>query len=636
MSNHPDEKRDPLDAELRAWFAARQAPPAPGTLRAFTATLGSGARPTTRVRPIAMGWRQGPGNRFAAAATAIAIVVLAGGLLVIAGQAGRVGPTSGPAASPGASRSLGPSSAATPTSSPAAGQSVPSPIDDGGSFGASGLWAVVGDQLDLSTDAGASWVQRTLVAGVALDAASGNVLSSVFVLDASHAWTASPGPGSTVPYDGQGPQFDHLHVVISRTTDGGMTWQSVELPGDWGGTQPVLVFADDQHGFLVLSGLRGGPASTVFGSTDGGATWQHVGGADSRGSDSLGSVVGTSDATTVWAGNEGDAGPVARPILDVSRDGGRTWADARLPGLVGDIYVNDTLVAPPVFAGSDGAVAVNAASTDNPPDVRFYHTSDGGRTWLLAARMPFDETGPGGVAVIDPRHFVVIDSRSGVVQASSDGGATWQQSTSSGLGAALRLRFWNPIQGAAIVLEGNGAAHNAGLLRTSDGGQTWTPVTLTAAPSPTTAVSLPPTCLASALQVRGGSIGGGTGTAHAEILFTNVGSSPCSLSGQPKTVEFLTANGIPLALMPTGAQPDPVPPATLAPGVRDAASVAYGWSNWCGKAPGSLRVRVELPEGGSVTGPFDGPPEGNYVPRCDNPSGGSALELLWGFANPTP
>jgi hypothetical protein len=49
---------------------------------------------------------------------------------------------------------------------------------------------------------------------------------------------------------------------------------------------------------------------------------------------------------TLWSGNQDDAGPVARPILDVSRDGGRTWSDARLPGLIGDVFVNDTLVGP--------------------------------------------------------------------------------------------------------------------------------------------------------------------------------------------------------------------------------------------------------------------------------------------------
>ena len=189
-----------------------------------------------------------------------------------------------------------------------------------------------GGELYLSSDFGATWVQRTLERGVALDATSGDVLSSVFVLDTSHIWTASPGPGSTVPYGGQGPEYDHLHVVISRTDDGGASWQSVTIPGDWGGTQPVLAFADPRHGFLLLSGLRGGPGSVVFATADGAATWRRVGGAEG-----LGSIFSASDTTTLWAGNEGDAGPVGRPILDVSRDGGRTWADARLPGLIGDL-----------------------------------------------------------------------------------------------------------------------------------------------------------------------------------------------------------------------------------------------------------------------------------------------------------
>jgi hypothetical protein len=310
--------------------------------------------------------------------------------------------------------------------------------------------------------------------GVALDIASGDVLSSVFVLDADHVWTAHPGPGSTVPYGGQGPTFDHLHVVVSRTTNAGTTWQSVSIPGDWGGTQPVLSFADARHGFLLLSGLRGGPGSIVFASNDGGATWDRVGGADG-----LGSVFAASDAKTLWAGNEGDAGPVGRPILDVSRDGGRTWTDARLPGVVGDIFVNDTLVAPPVFHGNDGAVAVLAGSSDNPPDARFYRTTDGGRTWLLAARRDADQ-GAASVAVIDPTHFIIIDPSG--LQTTGDGGATWQRSASSGLESATHVHFWSRLSGVAIVQIRNGDAPAAGAYRTADGGATWTPIP---PPSPT-------------------------------------------------------------------------------------------------------------------------------------------------------
>lgn len=473
MSDRRDQGDDPLESKLRSWFKSRRTPAAPSTLQAFADKVGSGSRPTAPVRRLAVGWRQAPRGRLAAVATSIAIIVLAGGLLFVAGQRGPAAPPASPLTSQPALASP------HPTGSPA----IATPIDGGGIFGASGLWAVAGGQLYLSGDFGATWVQRTLVPRVALDATSGNVLSSVFVLDASHAWTASPGPGSTVPYGGQGPGYDHLYVVVSRTTDGGVTWQSVTIPDDWGGTQPVLAFADAQHGFLLLSGLRGGGGSVVFATTDGGATWQRVGGADS-----LGSIFTASDGTTLWAGNEGDAGPVGRPILDVSRDGGRTWADARLPGLIGDIFVNDSPVGPPVFAGQDGAVAVIAASTDTSPMVRFYRSSDSGRTWALAAQVHIGESASTGVAVVDPLHYVVIDSHTGQLQATSDGGATWQPAASRGLGAALRLRFWDPGNGAAVVQMTNGQAPAAGLLHTTDGGRTWSPVAIaapsSAAPSP--------------------------------------------------------------------------------------------------------------------------------------------------------
>jgi len=466
MPDHDDRSPDPLESELRAWFKAAGSPVAPATMRALVARLGTETEPTERVRATTFGSRGSSSGRLAAITSAVAVVLVGSWILFGPGRHGPAASPSSPIPTPFVSALPAPTSP-----QPSATLEPPTPIDDGGTFGASGLWAVVGQRLYLSTDQGVSWVPRTLVPGVALDVTSGNVLSSVFVLDATHAWTASPGPGSTVPYGGQGPAFDHLHVLVSRTTDGGATWHSMAIPGDWGGTQPVLAFADRQHGFLLLATLRGGPGSTVFATDDGGATWRRAGGLET-----LGSVFAASDPSTLWSGNQGDAGPVERSILDVSRDGGRTWADARLPGLVGDIFVNDTLVAPPAFDGDAGAVAVLAGSTDNPPDARFYRTSDGGRTWVLAARRGADQ-GAASVAVIDSKHFVIFDPSG--LQTTSDGGATWERSVSTGLGVALRLRFWDPLNGVAVVQLENGPAPAAGLLRTIDGGQTWTPVSIT-------------------------------------------------------------------------------------------------------------------------------------------------------------
>jgi len=543
MSDPRDRSTEALESELRAWFKAAGTPVAPPSLRAALIQLGPGSTLLSPVRTAVEPPRPSAARWLAAVASALLVIVAAAGFLLVIGQHGPAGPTGSPGVVPSNSPTPGPL-ASQPTASPA----VPTSIDDAGVFDTSGLWATRDSSLFLSTDRGATWEERPLVGGVALDATSGDVLSNVFVLDATHIWTASPGPGSTVPYGGQVPGFDHLHVVISRSDDGGVTWASMEIPGDWGGTQPVLSFADDQHGFLLLSGLRGGGGSVVFATTDGGATWQQVGGAPG-----LGSIFSASDAATLWAGNEGDAGPVARPILDVSRDGGRTWTDAALPGLVGDIFVNDNPVAPPVFSSQDGAVAVIAASTDNSPLVRFYRTSDGGRTWVLAAQVHIGEGGSTSVAAVDPLHYVVIDSQTGRLQATSDGGATWQPADSSGLGATLRLRFWDPLRGAAIVQIANGTAPAVGLLRTSDGGHTWSPVSITPpGPSPTEAASPPQvpspggTCSASQFVAGKATSDYGFGTLGTTVVFVTQplrNDGPDCVLKLPETIGVASATG---------------------------------------------------------------------------------------------
>ena len=456
---------DDLEQQLRAHYRALDPGPLPPAMVETVAdALGSARRPLPRV------------GRLASVAAGLVAVGLLVAALIIGSRPGGflAGPPSrSPSGSPTPTAPSGPQSA-SPTSSPTDAAVEPTPLDDAGRFGPSGVWAVQGHRLFLSSDYGTSWVERMLVPSVALDADPGDVLSNVFVLDDNHIWSASPGPGST-PNTGNGPLYDHLRVIVSRSADGGRTWRSVTVPGDWGGTKPVLTFADTRHGYLLIAGLRGAPVSTLLATSDGGATWRVVGPAlVTAGEATLGATFTADGPSTLWAANQGDAGPVPRPILDVSRDGGLTWNDARLPGLVGDVFVNDTLTAPPIFRGAEGALAVWAGSKDDPPDLRFYRTTDGGSTWILAARVAQDPNGSTEAVVMDPTHFVILDPAANQIEVSSDAGASWQIEPMQGFSLSLRLWFWDETHGAALAY--GSSVHAGGLIRTSDGGRTWVPV----------------------------------------------------------------------------------------------------------------------------------------------------------------
>lgn len=122
-------------------------------------------------------------------------------------------------------------------------------------------------------------------------------------------------------------------------------------------------------------------------------------------------------------------------------------------------------------------------------------------------------------------------------------------------------------------------------------------------------------CTAAMLRIRAGREGEGPG-AHGDIEFTDVARTRCVLCGLP-AVAIATSAGklLPVTLTRTaGVSEQQV---VLAPGRSDAADLVVFWSNWCGRAPGPLTVRVTLPAGsGTVTGPFDGPPDYDFVPQC--------------------
>jgi len=156
-----------------------------------------------------------------------------------------------------------------------------------------------------------------------------------------------------------------------------------------------------------------------------------------------------------------------------------------------------------------------------------------------------------------------------------------------------------------------------------------TPVSAQTSPALILIPSVGERCTSSSLTVNGGRQGAPFANAEGTVIVTNSSNSTCYLSGSP-SVALLRSDGKSLQVRFAGLTHRAHLPLRLPMG--DSAGITTYWSNWCGKNPGPLDVRLTLKDDGvTVTGPFNGPPAYNYVPLCDNKKRPSSIQIVTGF-----
>lgn len=214
-------------------------------------------------------------------------------------------------------------------------------------------------------------------------------------------------------------------------------------------------FASDTEGWMV------GELGRIFRTTDGGTTWDRQDAGTKRPFLAMSCL----DAKTAWiAGKEG--------IVYATQDGGNTWKQQKT-GSPRHIFALQFADAQRGHAAGDYGSMV--------------HTEDGGATWTVQnvppeVKLPEIalDTGvePGdvnlyGIAYGDRDHAWIV-GEFGIVMASADGGATWQQQTAPIESTLFGVYFADPKRGWAVGIDSM-------ILQTEDGGVTWTP---TPAPVP--------------------------------------------------------------------------------------------------------------------------------------------------------
>lgn len=214
-------------------------------------------------------------------------------------------------------------------------------------------------------------------------------------------------------------QDELLSKNLLKTTDGGLTWTKVTNTGLDMTYAGDMKFLDSKVGYVVAGSAGVTWSTALYKTTDGGATWA---------------------AKTLPEVGSGNTGPWLQHVAFAT--------------------LNDGLVG--------GAPYPNYQAT-------VYATHDGGDTWT-ALTLPVTSSGSGivGLAALGAQHFVVAFSESsGSVRStylSKDGGGTWTKAGDFG----GELDFVSATVG--FLYQGNAgpaAVENNVVLKTTDGGATW-------------------------------------------------------------------------------------------------------------------------------------------------------------------
>ncbi|KPF66409.1 hypothetical protein IP84_16575 [beta proteobacterium AAP99] len=367
--------------------------------------------------------------------------------------------------------------------------------------------AIGGDRIRRTTDGGATWTDIPIPAfasgpprGVAY---AGN---DVFVIvgptparsaDGGLNWVAMPGAqvastGLTdVVFNGQGVglALNDQVAAVARTTDFGVTWTNVPLPfiasrAAFGGANTAVILNDQD--------------STHARSVDAGATWSAAGTSLRIGQQrwrpymrnalqgiavgNYGAILRTEDGGQSWlqvaGGNTNDTVYVIEPnpsrsvLLAQINSGtarstdGRIWtlpSSGRVFATTNSIgWGSDTvaLIASPIFGIWQTLDAGDNWTQVRPPNSNGLHT---------AVAMANEQ-----IAVVGG-YLIVSGVASSFVERTTDGGQTWSPVNIAGLTgtptAPYVARFVSPTLGFI-------GGPNASLWRTSDAGQSWSRINL--------------------------------------------------------------------------------------------------------------------------------------------------------------
>jgi photosystem II stability/assembly factor-like uncharacterized protein len=269
--------------------------------------------------------------------------------------------------------------------------------------------------------------------------------------------------------------------ALLQTADGGRTYRRLALPSAISEVDG-LSFPDAHHGWIMANvhGFLGSETLDLFGTTDGGLTWTRLASAETP-TGTPGPLPFAGDKFGIAFRDDHTGWLACTCGLLRTDDGGRTWQGQALPLLPMVAEARGLEFFPAQFFGPGNGLFVLLRETLQG-DLLVYRTHDGGSTWQRGAVLPFAQvaTSPttyGGFVwgFADAAHGWVIEQ--GQFSSTADGGASWQTVVpNASLLDVWQLDVLTPAVGWAV--QHDVSLTSGQLLRTLDGGRTWTPLVI--------------------------------------------------------------------------------------------------------------------------------------------------------------
>ncbi|OQX63412.1 MAG: hypothetical protein B5M51_05110 [Anaerolinea sp. 4484_236] len=260
---------------------------------------------------------------------------------------------------------------------------------------------------------------------------------------------------------------------VWKTADGGASWQAsqeLSLTGQEDSFLPEgFTFSNNEHGWLLIH-IGGGmhhDYSLLFGTGDGGQTWQRLVDPYKPGLQSLGNTgLVFVDEKTGWVSKD-NMGVMFGAFWEETIDGGRNWESHFLPAPPELDWKNDPSAcrteSPHFTSAQTAAIIVNChtfGDSESQDLTYIYVTGDRGQSWQHTKL-------PSPVNKLDFINYQTGWATGRDIYMTTDGGLSWVKIKTVNWDG--QFSFVDAQTGWAVAVKNDTAA----LVKTDDSGRTW-------------------------------------------------------------------------------------------------------------------------------------------------------------------